>query len=196
MNLMPHNKGITLIEAIVAVTILAVAIVGPMTLAAQSLRASRDTRNELIATHLAEEGIEVIHNLRDNNVTNYPSGSWLVNILPGCGAAGCGVDVTQGDTTLVWNPGVVLPCTPDCSAVGVIYYDPATGLYRQSATPLTSPWIVSPFTRTIVATGIDDPVNPQRQVHLVSTVSYQGYANVTKTVTVTDDLYNWFPPLH
>ena len=46
------QKGITLIELIVAVSVLSFALAGPMTLAASSLRATQDARNELIRDRL------------------------------------------------------------------------------------------------------------------------------------------------
>lgn len=195
MNIMKNKNGFTLIETIVAVAILITAITGPMVLAAASLRATRDARNELIATHLAEESIEVIHNIRDNNVTNYPSGSWLTGILPGCDGAGCVVDVTAQDATLVWLPSAIVPCVPDCTTVSPVYYNPNTGLYRQSSSALTSPWVITPFRRSVSVVGVDNPVVPLRQVRIFSTVTFPGFGGTLKTIAVNDDLYNWFPPL-
>jgi hypothetical protein len=177
---------------------------GPMTLAASSLRASRDARNELIATHLAEEGVEVIHNIRDNNASNYTTGPWYASILPstltpiGCDGLGCAIDISVQDPILIWpiTPAdPVIPCGADCSVISQVYYNPDTGLYRQSATPLTSPWITSPFKRTIVASAVDNAPTPQRQIHLVVTVTYLGYGNTERKVVINDDIYNWFPPL-
>jgi len=206
MHVPLYNKGITLIETIVAVTILAVAIAGPMTLAASSLRATRDARSELIATHLAEEGVEIVHNIRDNNVTNNPlPGSWLANILPNCGGFGCVVDVTAFDPATVatpaagtvWSASAATACpAADCSSISRVYYNPNTGLYRQSAAALTSPWTQTLFYRTIIVTGVDNVAAPLRQAHIVVTVTYRGYGAAQKVVTIDDDVYNWFPPLH
>jgi prepilin-type N-terminal cleavage/methylation domain-containing protein len=190
-----QKNGFTLVETIVAVTILVTAITGPMVLAASSLRATRDARNELIATHLAEESIEVLHNIRDNNITNYPSGSWLTSILPGCDGAGCVIDVTAQDLNLVWSLSAVIPCAPDCTSISPVYYNPNSGLYRQSSSALTSPWVLTPFKRTVRVVGVDDPVTPLRQVRIFSTVTFLGFGGKERSITVDDDLYNWFPPL-
>lgn len=195
MNSLRDKKGFTLIETLVAVTILITAVTGPMVLAASSIRATRDARNELIATHLAEEAIEVIHNIRDNNITNYPTGSWLTSILPGCDGAGCVVDVTEHDALLVWSLGAIINCVPNCNIISPVYYNPNTGLYRQAVSPLSSPWIATPFNRTVSVIGIDNPVTPLRQVRIFSTVTYLGFGGELKTLTINDDLYNWFPPL-
>ncbi len=185
------KKGFTLVETIVGVTILVAAIAGPMTLAASSLRASRDARLELIATHLAEEGVEVIHNVRDNNASNYPVGSWLNTIVPNCSAPGCVVDITQQDPSLVWLPSAIVSCVPDCTLIAPVYYNPSTGLYRQSALALGAPWTKTNFTRVITVTTVD----ATRQVRVVATVSYLGFGGNIKKVTINDDLYNWFPSI-
>ncbi len=194
MNRFFDKRGITLVETIVAVTVLVTAIAGPLTLAAASLRASRDARNNLIATHLAEEAIEVVHNIRDNNITNYPAGSWLTNVVPNCTATECIVDITKQDASFVWASDALAPCSP-CSGVDTLYYNPSTGLYRQSANPLGSPWEATPFHRVVRVTGVDDAANPLRQARVSASVKYLGYGNVEKSITIEDDLYNWFPPL-
>ena len=195
------TKGITLIECIVAVTILAVALTGPMTLASQSLHASRDARDELVATHLAEEAIEVVHSVRDNNsadnLINDPN-IWRTSIVDNCRKKdGCIIDVTAHAAN-VWDTNNTLlacPSAGDCSSVNTIYYNPDTSFYRQSLTALSSPWQKTLFTRSLLVVPIDHPTFPKRQVRLISTVTYIGYGGKTRTVSITDDLYNWFPPL-
>ena len=190
--------GITLVETVVAVTILVAAITGPMTLASQSLRASRDARNELIATHLAEEGVEIVHSVRDNNSATDVSGThtaWMNTLYPAC-IKGCGADPTDHSVP-VWGPNALVGCPAgDCSVVQNLYYNPATGLYKQSANPLSSPWSITPFKRVITLQGIDDVGVPVRQVRVTSTVTYSSFSNTPRTVTVVDDLYNWFPRLN
>lgn len=195
MSNSPYIQGFTLIETMVAISILITAITGPMVLAASSIRATRDARNELIATHLAEEGVEVLHNIRDNNVTNYPVGSWMRDILPNCSGNGCVVDVTAQDPVYVWSAAAVIPCTAGCTNESQVFYNPNTGLYRQFSSPLGVPWVKTPFRRIISVVGVDDPTNPQQQVRILGTVTYLGFGGVLKTLTIDDDLYNWFPPL-
>lgn len=201
MSFSHTTKGITLVECIVAVTILAVALAGPMTLASQSLKASRDARYELIATHLAEESIEVVHNARDNNSADDIANSyglWMTTIVDNCRKIdGCIIDVTAHAAN-VWdinNALLACPAAGDCSSVNTVYFNPLTGLYRQSLAALAAPWERTIYTRSILVQPIDHPVNPKQQVRLISTVSYVGYGGKTRTVSVTDDLYNWFPPL-
>lgn len=195
------TKGITLVECIVAVTILAIALAGPMTLASQSLRASRDARDELVATHLAEESIEVVHSVRDNNSADdltVGQTLWRTDIVDNCRKKdGCIIDVTAHAANVWDNNNALLQCPSagDCSSVNTVYYNAQTGLYKQSLTALSAPWKKTSFTRSILVVPIDHPVNPKRQIRLISTVTYVGYGGKTRTVSITDDLYNWFPPL-
>ncbi|HNZ55582.1 MAG TPA: prepilin-type N-terminal cleavage/methylation domain-containing protein [Candidatus Paceibacterota bacterium] len=54
------NKGFTMVEALVAISILLIAVVGPLSLLATALRDSVYIRNEITANYLAQEGLEII----------------------------------------------------------------------------------------------------------------------------------------
>lgn len=200
------TKGMTLIESIVSITILAAAITGPMVLASQSLKASRDARAELVATHLAEEGIEVVSSIRENNSANdmtttrdnwmiqSPSGQNIINL---CDTGdGCVVDVTDHSSG-VWGTNALIQCPlGDCTTLSSVYYYPDTALFRQYSSPLASPWAISPYKRSVKIIGVDNGINSVRQVRVISTVTYPGYNGNLHTITLNEDFYNWFPALH
>lgn len=72
------NKGFTLVEAIVAMGVISVGLVGSLVLISKSSSQVSILKDRVIAAHLAEEGIEVVHNIRD---TNWIKGlGWLTNI--------------------------------------------------------------------------------------------------------------------
>lgn len=64
------EKGFSLLETVVALGILVVGIGGAVGLVAQSLSSIEAIKNKVIAANLAEEGIEVVRNLRDENWLN------------------------------------------------------------------------------------------------------------------------------
>lgn len=67
------NKGFTLLEVLVAVAILAIGIGALVALVAASLASIPISKQKFIATYLAQEGIEVVRNIRDSNwVNGYP----------------------------------------------------------------------------------------------------------------------------
>jgi len=199
-----YRAGITLVESIVSISLLSFAVAGPMTLAAQSIKASGMARAEMIATHLAEEGLEVVHSMRDNASADDNSDgktAWMTNVFATCDSAyGCVVDPTSHSASNVWNVVTPLPlqeCSSACGNASIVYINPATGLYRQQLSgPLTAPFVATPFRRTVTLRGIDNPGTPVRQVRVTSVVTYPGYGGKTQTVSLSEDLYNWFPYLH
>jgi len=66
-NKKTNNKtGLTLVETLVAVSILTIAVIGPLGIIAQALHTSYYTRDQMTAHYLAQEAIEYVRNLRDN----------------------------------------------------------------------------------------------------------------------------------
>jgi prepilin-type N-terminal cleavage/methylation domain-containing protein len=61
-----NTAGFTLVETMVAVAIISVALGGPFMAATKSYTYTMDSKNRLIASYLAQEGIEYVRLLRDN----------------------------------------------------------------------------------------------------------------------------------
>src|SRR4051812_43664488 len=65
-----HEKGFTLVEAIVSMVILTTAIIPILYLANSSVNVAFAVRDDLIAAGLTQEGIEVVRAMRDTNWFN------------------------------------------------------------------------------------------------------------------------------
>lgn len=63
-----NKKGFTLVETMFAVMILSLAIVGMMTVVANSLFASRYARDEITVSYLLQEVVDYVRNDRDTSV--------------------------------------------------------------------------------------------------------------------------------
>lgn len=199
------QSGVTLVESIVSIAILSFAVAGPMTLATHSIKASSAARAEMIATHLAEEGLEVVHSMRDNRSADDNTAgktAWMTEVFAACDSTfGCVVDPTQHSVSNVWNtvaPNIPLQeCVASCGNASIVYLNPLTGLYRQQLSgALSSPFVATPFRRTVFLVGVDNAATPVRQVRVTAVVTYPGYGGRTQTVSMSEDLYNWFPYLH
>lgn len=70
------SAGQSLIETIVALALLVTGITGGLSLAIFAVSSSDVTLNQIIATNLAREGVEVVRNMRDAN--------WLKDLLTDC----------------------------------------------------------------------------------------------------------------
>ncbi len=66
MNYTTKHKGFTIIETLVAITILMISIVGPLTIAQKSLNAAIYARDQVTASFLAQDLMEMVKNNRDN----------------------------------------------------------------------------------------------------------------------------------
>ncbi len=63
-------EGFTLIEALVAVTILLIGVLGPMSAATRGITDGLYAQNQLVATHLAQEALDLLSTQIDNNNIN------------------------------------------------------------------------------------------------------------------------------
>src|SRR3989344_3040419 len=62
------KKGFTLLETIVALAVITAAVVGPVVLITSGLISFGFAKNKLIALNLAQEGLELVRAIRENNV--------------------------------------------------------------------------------------------------------------------------------
>ena len=92
------SKGFTAIEAIIAIFILTVAVIGVYSSFSRMAISTSILSSRLIASYLAKEGIEVIRNIRDTNWLTPQN--WDTN-LTDC-VAGCEVDY-KSDALAAYN---------------------------------------------------------------------------------------------
>ncbi|MDB5190226.1 MAG: seg [Parcubacteria group bacterium] len=171
-------QGFTLVETLVAIAILMIAIVAPFYSIQQAITTSYITRDQLIATSLAQEGAEYIYFLRDNNFLATPvQQPWLTGMdncrtdSPYNHTYGCTVDPSASSNQLV-------ACSSGgCSTMNVN----GNGIYTQAS------GLATRFTRTVKITP--NPSQPQ-QVTVTSQVSWTTNHQPYTTI-VTENLYNW-----
>jgi len=61
------NNGFTLVETLVSIAIFSISILGILSVLASGVTNTTYAKNKMIAGYLAQEGIEYVRNLRDND---------------------------------------------------------------------------------------------------------------------------------
>ncbi len=96
--------GFTLIEMIVSIFILSVALVGIFSAFYVVTILTSSSSDRLTATYLAQEGMEIVRNMRDTNWLNMdanssPGATWIDGFKAGeCSSTGCEADYETGTT--------------------------------------------------------------------------------------------------
>ena len=106
------TAGYSLVEVLVAISVLLIALVGPLTIAQTGLKRAIVSKDQTMAIFLAQEGIEAVVRLRENRALNSSSytdltqvwwgeGDSLRSLCPSSGSFTCGVSVSEtGGVTL------------------------------------------------------------------------------------------------
>lgn len=66
-KLIKNEEGFTLVETLIAVVVLIVAVVTPLSIASQAILYSATARDQIVASNLAQEAIDFIRNERDRS---------------------------------------------------------------------------------------------------------------------------------
>ena len=192
----PHtikqSRGFTLIEAMIAVTIITFAIAGPLFVASRSLVAAEVARDQLTASYLAQEGIEYVRAMRDDEYliayqaggANVSSAAWS-DFLTGTDAASiaqCRTSACTLDPARLMGSGSGFSLQP-CSGTACTPLYLANGIYTEQSG--LSGATVTPFTRTVQA--LDVSATEER---IISTVAWS-FHGTPYSVTVTDHLTPW-----
>ncbi len=192
-------RGFTLIEALVAVTIVTFAVAGPLFTANRAIVAAQNARLQLTASYLAQEGIEYVRAMRDDTyLAAYQAGganvsnlAWneFINGLSSGSITQCRTGTCVLDPTLPMGVGVIGSnnslqiCSGLCAPL-YIANNGTSNIYTQR-TGLGG--TRTPFTRTIQVIDILTDTNDKR---LVSTVSWD-FHGAPYSVTITDHLTPW-----
>ena len=157
-----------MVEAIIALSLLALGTIGIYTLISSSLRLNRVSANQYVATKLAEEGIELVKSILDAN--NMEGEAWNSG-------------VADGDKELE------LQNSPEYDSVAItassnrlIKFDATNGVYNYSSGTDT------PFRR--IVTIMNDSTDPDK-ISVVSRVRWRELGGQTSEVVLEDHLFNW-----
>jgi len=173
-KLKTESRGFTLVETLVAISLLTVAIVAPMSLTTQSLSSAYYARDQITAFHLAQEAIESVRHARDGNVLKNALGT-TADLLSGIPQnTPFTIDTTNGDA---------MDSSACQSGCPVIRKSP-TGLYGYNPV-----WTPTHFTRTVFVTFV--PGSNNNEVNILVTISWQTGSFNSRSFTISENLYRW-----
>ena len=180
------RRGFTLVEAMVAISILSLAVTGPLLIAQKGVGSAIYARDQITAFYLAQEGIEYIRNVRDTN--RITGTSWLQQ-FNSCSENGsgkvCQIDARYSDFT---NAQAIKNCPGGVCEKLSFYKDSVTGegYYGYGS---GSGWAQTPYTRTIV---IDERAMPDKEALVSVTISWNtNLFTPVRSFTIREHLFNF-----
>jgi Tfp pilus assembly protein PilV len=168
------KRGFTIVETLVAFIIIALVTMG-VTRGIQSVLSSYIfSKDQITAFYLAQEGIEEVRNIRDENALN--SRHWLY-----------GLAQTSSDACYFGNSCMVslleFSRVARCTTLGgcpTLRQDPDNGFYGYNGA-----WTATPFTRDITLTSIS-----ANEVQVTVTVSWTK-GGAARQFRAQENLLNW-----
>lgn len=157
------NSGFTLIEVLIAIFIFGVAFTATTFILTTNLRNASAIRDNFIASGLAQEGVEVVRNIRDRD--------WFLGNA-------FGVSIPNGNYRVQWNSQSLTVLGND---PGYLKRDGVSGIFSYDTGNDTI------FRRAINISTITADVEKK----VVVTVSWIGRGGATKTLSAEEHLFNW-----
>lgn len=171
-----QTKGFTLLEMLFAVIIFSFALISLMGIASKGVIATTTARDQLTAQYLAEEGLEVVRNLRDSNFLGFSSDTpWLTNIDQCSETSPCYVEYS----TVSGQPTLAL-CSGECGPLSEV-----DGVFRPSGSGVSG--TITPFSREIYV--VDDGL-PPNQRKVVATVRWN-QKTLKRSFSVSTYISDW-----
>lgn len=179
--------GFILVEVIVSISILMLVVPAALTVASKSVTLSSYSKDQVIATYLAEEGLEIIRNRRDQNMLRISQGGaiqWNDGFWPGTSnnckrGLKCIVDLGWG----LADP-VIATCVGTCSFI--LSMDTVSGAYAHQS---GGTWVPTRFSRYVQTSDVSGGSNPN-EIRVTSAVTYNTHG-VDRTITLTENLTPW-----
>lgn len=187
------NLGFTLLETVVALGIIVTTVAGPMSLIVRGVLSSSFSKNKVTAVNLAQEGLELIRQVRENNIIcdqlNGPSSwDWFKDPTPPGNPIITAAVEADADATETISCGAQSIITPKLTvyAATKLRFDPTTGFYRYGGAQETI------FSRRI---DIDQPsadgnipASEQRDITVTVNWKERGF---DKILVLKERMYNW-----
>jgi len=191
------NKGFTLIETLVAVSIFTTSVLALMVVLSNNLSNVNYAKRKLIATFLAQEGVEYMRNMRDTYLLYLPPSapegdngwnSFVVKISDcdmwegkACYFDNTAINFADQSQPIIDIPIILCP-SQICPE---LKYTASSGKYDYN----TNTGVNSGFVRKIEISDVNNNVNSD-EIEVISTVYYAIPSGV-KSISLKENLFNW-----
>ncbi len=171
------KNGFTVIESLVAIAILVSVIIGVTSAVQKGISSYIISKEQIVAFYLAQEGVEQIRSMRDNN--GLEGVGWLDDIAedlsdPCHPSRSCIVDAVTSDLEA-------------CSSLQhtscpFLKYDPVNGFYGHTAAYAST----TMYKRSVQITEVD----PGEEVTITVTVTW-AHGSTNRDFRIRENLFNW-----
>lgn len=168
------SKGFTLIETLIAISILVLAVTGAFAAAQNGISSAIFSKDQIVAFYLAEEGVEGVRNVRDQN--GLIGTFWLDNLAQQAGdpcyvGHFCSVDSIVNE---------LQDCGTESGSCPDLQQDPVNGFFGYN-----EEWDPTSFNREIRLIPVND-----HEVIIEATVRWSK-GLVSRSFTARESIFNW-----
>jgi len=175
------KRGFSLVETLVATAIIVMATVGPLNLAGQSLAQANYIKDQIVATFLAQEGLEIMRNIRD---VQQPVGSMAVidSYATSCSFISNSGCMVSGTKLLIDDSTYGVEACTGSSGCPYLNFNPESSIYNYDTSASIGTTI---YKRTITVEKIVD--GKEYRIH--SVVSWErGYG--PRSIELIENLFS------
>ena len=170
-----HLSAFTLVEALIAMSILIIGIISSFILVTRALYNTSIIQDRLTASFLAQEGLELVREIRDSNYIN--------RINNGTGNWNDGLQ--SGTYRISFENGNILIKTITNPSEATLYFHDDTGLFDYNSVG----GVLTSFNRQI---QIDPILGSDHELRITVTVSWQT-KGIGYKLQAEDHLFDWLP---
>jgi len=195
MTTKKSKLGFTLLETVVSLGVITSAVVGPVYLITRGIYSASFSKNRLVATNLAQEGIEAVRTVRENNIlcnflnSGTPVWSWITSSQGSGTMLGTQLtsDTSQTDTIICNGNQLKNPQIRNNIGCGTAIKINSSGQYGYNATADTIFKRCVDITQPSSGEGL---IPAEDILDIISTVTWTE-RNQDKSAVIQERLYNW-----
>ena len=183
-NKLKYNQGFTLVETLVSIMLFSVGVITMLTVLAKGISDTGYAKQKISAEYLAQEGIELVRNIRDTHVlySATPQAGWIA-FRSSLGPCNGKCYINSDDLFEVAPPMEItkIPIIACANSCPTLLYNSSNGRFGYSVGPSSG------LRREIT---VDQVGGGNDELKVTSTV-FWNQGSGTYKVSFSENLYNW-----